>query len=105
VFTLFALGVIFFFWYYGSPEFTDVGYRPDQLVEYSHKLHAGDLGMDCRYCHYQVETSRFSNVPPTQVCMNCHILVGTDKESLDPVRESWAKNEPIEWVRVHNLPE
>ena len=39
------------FWYFGSPEYTDVGYQPVQPVEYSHKLHVGDLGMDCRYCH------------------------------------------------------
>ncbi|MFQ5606983.1 MAG: cytochrome c3 family protein, partial [Candidatus Zixiibacteriota bacterium] len=44
-----------FFWYYGSPQYTDVGYRPVQPVQYSHKLHAGDLGMDCRYCHTGVE--------------------------------------------------
>ncbi|GBE30476.1 MAG TPA: cytochrome C [Bacteroidetes bacterium] len=102
---LLVLGGISFFWYYGSPKFTDVGYRPDQPVDYSHKLHAGDLGMDCRYCHYQVEKSRHSNIPPTKVCMNCHSLIGLDKETLDPVRESFANNTPIEWIRVHNLPE
>ncbi|MDP8208536.1 MAG: cytochrome c3 family protein [Candidatus Electryonea clarkiae] len=102
---LLVLGGVFFFWYYGSPKFTDAGYRPIQPVDYSHKLHAGDLGIDCRYCHYQVEKSRHSNIPPTKVCMNCHILVGTDKKTLDPVRESFANKMPIEWVRIHNLPE
>ena len=50
--------VAFFFSYFGSPKFTDVGYRPDQPVDYSHKLHAGELGMDCRYCHTSVENSQ-----------------------------------------------
>ncbi len=104
-FILFITFAVFFFWYYGSPKFTDAGYRPIQPVDYSHKLHAGELGMDCRYCHYQVEESRHSNVPSTKVCMNCHTLVGLDKESLDPVRQSWAEKQPIEWVRVHKLPE
>ena len=52
-------------WYFFSPQFTDVGYRPAQPVPYSHKLHAGDLGLDCRYCHASVEISPVSNVPPT----------------------------------------
>ena len=53
-------------WYYGSPKYTDVGYRPIQPVPYSHKLHAGDLGLDCRYCHASVEVSAVANIPPTQ---------------------------------------
>ncbi|MBZ0265494.1 cytochrome c family protein [bacterium] len=97
--------VVGFFWYYGSPKFTDVGYRPSQPIDYSHKLHAGDLGMDCRYCHSQVEQSRHANLPATSVCMNCHSIVGTDNEKLLPLRESWANQEPIEWNRVHMLPD
>ncbi len=97
------LGVIGFFWYYGSPQYTDTGYRPEQPVPYSHKLHAGDLGMDCRYCHSSVELSAKANVPPTQTCMNCHTLILTESEKLLPVRESWTTGKPIEWVRVHKI--
>mgnify|MGYP002642020943 CR=1 FL=1 len=97
--------LIFLIWYYGSPKYTDVGYRPDQPVDYSHKLHAGDLGIDCRYCHWGVESSAHANVPSTKTCMNCHTLVGTDNEKLLPVRESWANKEPIQWVRVHKVPD
>ena len=97
--------VVFFFWYYGSPKYTDVGYRPVQPVKFSHKLHAGDLGMDCRYCHSQIEQAEHANIPPTQTCMNCHSVVGADNANLDPVRESWNTGEPIEWVRVHLLPD
>lgn len=105
VVTAIALFVVFFFWYYGSPKYTDVGYRPKQPVDYSHKLHAGDLGMDCRYCHTAVEVSAKASVPPTQTCMNCHDVVGKDSKKLLPVRESWASGKPIEWVRVHDLPD
>ena len=98
-------GVVGFFWYFGSPEYTDVGYRPVQPVAYSHKLHAGDLGIDCRYCHTAVEISAKANVPPTETCMNCHTLIGTDRPTLEPVRESWATGKSIEWVRVHDLPD
>lgn len=94
-----------FVWYYFSPEFTDVGYRPIQPVPYSHKLHAGDLQIDCRYCHVQVDVSSVASVPPTQVCMNCHQLVGRDSENLAVVRESVARNMPIRWVKVHKVPE
>lgn len=99
---LFTVG---FFWYFASPEYTDVGYRPTQPVPYSHKLHAGDLGLDCRYCHTAVEVSAKANVPPTQTCMNCHTLIKTESEKLAAVHESWTTQKPIEWVRVHNLPD
>lgn len=98
-------GVTGFFWYFGSPDYTDVGYRPVQPVAYSHKLHAGDLGMDCRYCHSNVEVSQEANIPPTQTCMNCHTLVKPESEKLAPVRESWLTGKPLAWVRVHKLPE
>lgn len=92
-------------WYYFSPEYTDVGYMPRQPVPYSHKLHVGELGLDCRYCHVMVERSAVASVPPTQVCMNCHRLVGRDKESLEPLRRSAETGEPLRWVRVHKVPE
>jgi hypothetical protein len=92
-------------WYYGTNKHIEVGYTPNQPVDYSHKLHAGDLGLDCRYCHNTVEKSAVAAVPPTQTCMNCHAKVRTDSEKLLPVRESYATDQPIPWVRVHNLPD
>ncbi len=97
--------IVAFFWYFGSPKYTDSGYRPVQPVPYSHKLHAGDLGLDCRYCHWAVEVSTVANVPSTQTCMNCHTLVLTESEKLMPLRESIGNNVPIEWIRVHMLPD
>lgn len=92
-------------WYYLSPEFYEVGYMPEQPVPYSHAFHAGELGMDCRYCHNNVEQSPHANVPPTQTCMNCHGVVATESPKLLPVRESWATGTPVEWVNVHHLPD
>lgn len=100
-----GMAVVGFFWYFGSPKYTDVGYRPEQPVPYSHKLHAGDLGIDCRYCHVGVEVSASATIPPTQTCMNCHTLVKTDSKKLAAVMESWSTGVPIEWIRIHDLPD
>lgn len=100
-----GLLIIVLFWYYGSPKFIEVGYRPTQPIPYSHKLHAGDLGLDCRYCHSQVEISPAANIPSVQTCMNCHRIIGQDNKKLLPLRESWASGKPIQWVRVHKLPD
>ena len=99
------LGIIGFFWYFGSPKYTDIGYRPNQPIAYSHKLHAGDLGLDCRYCHWAVEESRYANIPSTQTCMNCHQLILPESEKLMLLRESYAADKPIHWTRVHMLPD
>jgi hypothetical protein len=82
-----------------------VGYAPDQPVAYSHKLHAGLLGLDCRYCHQNVERSPHASVPDTNTCMNCHAQVRKDSPLLEKVRESAAKETPIPWVKVHMLPD
>ena len=92
-------------WYYATNKHLEVGYQPKQPVQFSHKLHAGDLGMDCRYCHHTVERSAMAAVPPTQTCMNCHTRVRTDSPLLAPVRDSAATDQPIHWIRVHNLPD
>lgn len=97
--------IIGLFWYYGSPKYTDVGYRPVQPVAYSHKLHAGDMGMDCRYCHTGVEYSAVAGVPPTQTCMNCHQLVKPTSDLMKQVIKSWESGTPIQWVRVHKTPD
>lgn len=100
-----AFGLIGFIWYYFSPYYTDVGYAPFQPVPYSHKQHAGDYGLDCRYCHTCVEKSPYANVPATQTCMNCHKAIMTDSEPLLPIRESYSTGLPVKWVRVHKLPD
>lgn len=88
-----------------SPENTDVGYQPEQPVPYSHALHVGQLGLDCRYCHTTVDKAAFAALPPTQTCMNCHANVRVDSEKLAPVRQSWETGRSIPWVAVHDLPD
>jgi hypothetical protein len=100
-----AFAAVGFVWYYFSPRYTDVGYQPAQPVLYSHKLHAGTLGMDCRYCHFTVEKSTFAAVPPSQVCMNCHTQIRKDSPKLGLVRESFANGTPVQWIQIHKLPD
>lgn len=86
-----------------SPMAVARGYQPEQPVRFSHKLHAGKMGMDCRYCHNTVDRSAHAAVPATETCMGCHLRVWPEGKRLAPVRESWATGEPIPWVRVHDL--
>jgi hypothetical protein len=92
-------------WYYFTPKYFRVGYQPIQPVAFSHKTHAGQLGIDCRYCHSSVEKSWFSNIPSASTCMNCHNQVLKDDPRLALVRESAASGKPIPWVQVHRVPD
>ncbi len=92
--------------YYGfNNVVTDVGYRPEQPIPYSHKLHAGELKISCMYCHNTVEKSAHAAVPSTSTCMNCHIAVKAESPKIAKIKESWENNKPIEWRRVHKLPD
>ncbi|MBK6918901.1 MAG: cytochrome c3 family protein [Deltaproteobacteria bacterium] len=102
---LIGAGLIFAVWYWFSPWYTDVGYRPEQPIPYSHKLHAGELGIDCRYCHNTVEKAAHAAIPPTSTCLNCHDLVKTDSPRLALLREADANKMPVPWIRVHQLPD
>jgi hypothetical protein len=82
-----------------------IGYQPDQPVPYSHALHAGDIGLDCRYCHSTVEQGAKAAVPPAATCMNCHTSVLPQSPLLLPIRQAYAENTPVKWVRVHDLPD
>ncbi len=87
----------------GSPKTLAVNYAPVQPVPYSHAMHAGKLGIDCRYCHNTVENAAFAALPPTQTCMNCHARVRATSDKLVPVRESFASGQPVPWIKVHDL--
>lgn len=97
--------IVFVFWYWFSPWHLEVGYSPRQPVAYSHKLHAGKLGIDCRYCHTGVERSNVAGVPPSQTCMNCHKTIKSDSAKLTKVINSFKNDVPIEWVKIHKLPD
>jgi len=88
-----------------TPEAIRIGYQPDQPVPYSHALHAGELGLDCRYCHSTVERAAKAAVPPAATCMNCHSTVKKDSDALLPIRQAFAENEAVHWTRVHDLPD
>lgn len=92
-------------WYYCTPKYTRVGYQPIQPVAFSHATHAGQLGMDCRYCHTGVEKSWFSNIPASSTCMNCHNQVLKDDPRLALVRDSAQSGRPIPWIQIHKLPD
>ena len=74
-----------------------------QPVAFSHQLHNGQMGVDCRYCHTSVEVAASANVPPTEVCMTCHSQIRVGSPQLAAVYESWETETPIEWNRVHDL--
>jgi hypothetical protein len=82
-----------------------VGVPVPQPVDFPHDLHAGGLGLDCRYCHSTVETSNFATIPSTETCMTCHSQVRVGSPELAVVQRSWDSGQPIAWNRVHDLPE
>ena len=88
-----------------SPWVTRQGQRPDQPVPFSHKHHVEGLGLQCQYCHQQVEKAAYAGIPPTKTCINCHAQIWTNAALLEPVRHSWASGESINWIRVHDLPD
>lgn len=99
---LYVIGLV---WYAASPKTTDVGYAPKQPVPYSHAMHAGELGIDCKYCHTTVDNASHAAVPSTETCMNCHQRIHVQSPKLVPVRESFASGLPVAWTKVHDLPD
>lgn len=97
------------FWYYATPSFWQVGYMPTQPgFGFNHQLHAGKLGMDCRYCHTNVESSPEANVPAVATCFGCHAQNNVrfdivPDERVEFIRTAWEHDQPIEWRRVHKL--
>ncbi len=98
------------------PLVVNVGHQPTQPVAFSHKLHAGQLKMDCRYCHNTVERAGHAAIPPSATCGNCHgsdrvkpgetlAVVHPESDLLKPIRVSLESGEPMEWERVHDVPD
>ena len=102
----FALGLLFVVYtIFRSPYVTQVNVTLDQPVPFSHEHHVSGLGLDCRFCHTSVETSKFAGIPATETCMTCHSQIWANSPMLEPVRTSMRTNEPIRWNRVHDLPD
>lgn len=99
-----------------SPQTVNVGYSPKQPVPFSHKLHAGTLKMDCRYCHNTADKAAHAAIPATETCTKCHSAANSDgsvalsaihtkSDQLLKVRESQATGLAIEWEKIHDLPD
>lgn len=113
--------------YYATPKYTRVGYQPTQPVSYNHSFHAGELGLDCRYCHHSVDKSASASIPSANVCMSCHKNIKGDSPLLEPIRTSYygedanrdgdlstdedsngdgiLNRHPVPWVRIHKAPD
>ena len=88
-----------------SDYLTQVAVPRNQPVPFSHKHHVSGIGLDCRHCHTSVEESAFAGLPATKTCMTCHSQVWSDSPMLEPVRASFRTDQPLEWTRVHDLPD
>ena len=80
-------------------------YAPKQPIDYSHKLHAGELGIECQFCHTYARRSRSAGIPAVEQCMACHSVIAAGKEPIKKIAAAYEKKQPIEWVKVHDLPD
>jgi hypothetical protein len=127
-----AIAVIGGFWYWATPKFFRVGYMPHQpametsyikklaadksplpghdFPGFSHQIHAGKLGLDCRYCHTKVELAPEANIPNVATCYGCHAenhvqLPAEQDKRVGFIRDAYTADEPIHWRRVHKVPD
>ncbi|TRZ53524.1 cytochrome C [bacterium] len=97
---------VFAITYYASyAERNSIGYTPEQPVKFSHKLHAGTMQIDCKYCHTGVDKSRNASIPSVDICMNCHTLARIDKPEIQKLKGYFEQNKPLEWRRIHKVPD
>jgi hypothetical protein len=90
---------------YTGPYVNEESVIREQPVPFSHKHHAKELGIDCRFCHTSVETSSFAGIPSVKTCMTCHSQIWNKSPMLAPIRDAYRTGEPIRWVRVNVLPD
>ena len=98
------LGFLLIYWIWILPPKYQ-GYAPNQPIPFSHKVHAGDLAIDCQFCHSTVERSAHASVPDTATCMKCHLEVAPDSEHIQYLKMSYKKGIPLRWNKVHDLPD
>ncbi|MCE1165462.1 MAG: cytochrome c family protein [Bacteroidetes bacterium] len=103
---LFVVIAVFAVTYYSTyAERNGIGYSPEQPVKFSHKLHAGSMQIDCKYCHTGVDKSRNASIPSVDICMNCHTLARKDRPEIQKLTDYYEKNRPLEWKRIHKVPD
>lgn len=104
--TIFVIIISFAVTYYVSrPERDGIGYQPEQPINFSHKLHAGTMGIDCKYCHIGVEKSRQAVIPSVNICMNCHSVARKNSPEIIKLTNFYKQGIPVPWKRIHRIPE
>ena len=96
-----VLGGVWFVYHLGDNR----GYAPEQPIPFSHQLHAGQLKIDCQYCHANVDKSRHATIPSMNVCMNCHSVVKQDSPYIQKMKALIAQGDSFEWTKVHDMPD
>ena len=81
------------------------GYEPQQPINFSHKIHAGEREIKCIYCHFAAEKGRHAGIPPTEVCMNCHSKIKKGSVEIDKLKDYIKKGKNVEWIKVHHFPD
>jgi hypothetical protein len=86
-----------------------IGYAPEQPIAFSHKLHAGNQDIECKYCHTEVAKGPKASLPGLNTCMNCHTqIAGSDRQAkreINKIKEAYREGEPVKWVKVHDMPD
>lgn len=100
-----AVGSFIATYYLARAERDGVGYAPEQPIAFSHKLHAGTMGIDCQYCHTGVTSSRHATVPPASTCMNCHTVARKTRPEIIKLTRYYEEGRAIPWKRVHRVPD
>jgi len=104
--TIFIVITSFALTYYISrPERDGIGNTPEQPIQFSHKLHAGDMKMDCKYCHTGVDKTRHAMIPAVGTCMNCHTIARKDRPQIQLLKTYYDEGKLIPWKRVHKVPD
>jgi len=103
---LFVAAAAFIITYFFSRAERDgIGYAPEQPINYSHKLHAGQMKIDCQYCHTSVDKGRHAGIPSVSVCMNCHTVAQKDKPEIIKLTDYYKKAKALKWNRIHKVPD
>jgi len=104
--TLFVAVISFAVTYFASRGERDgIGYTPEQPVSFSHQLHAGQMNIDCQYCHISVEKSRHATAPAVSICMNCHSIARKDQPEIIKLTDYYKTGKALEWKRIHKVPD
>ena len=92
-------------YFFSRPERDGIGYAPAQPIAFSHKLHAGTMKIDCKYCHTGVTSSPVASLPAVSICMNCHSVARKNKPEIIKLTQYFERGIALPWKRVHRIPD